>query len=448
MSAAPLAVQTARRTLSSFLRTEEGHLKYLVLIVGIALAIRIICVLAIQVEPIRDATEYDRLALSIAGGDGYVDADGAPDAFWPVGYPAFLAAIYLVFGHSYLAAGLANAALGATSVLLTYALARHVLSSRASLAAAGAVALLPAHIIAYTPNLLTESLHTVLVLTALLATFRLARSPTWQNAALFGFAIGVSVYVRPVLLLFPCAVLALFLVLLVMKRKGAIRAIGLAAVAMLIALAIISPWTVRNFFALDGFVLTATNGGYIFYKNHMPGATPQDRMIPLFNELPEFKDLSKPEADRKGYRLGLKWIAENPVEWLTLLPQRAFFLWANGAHSIEKAYFARYEGAVPFIRAVAQVYWMAIALTAAASVVSRPLLGYWLRPPAVILLIAILYWTAFHMMFFGGGRYHTQMSPVVIIIAAHIFESGGDWRAWLPSSWLRPNKPAVPLRTE
>ena len=434
MSARLSAIRTSPRILYSWLRIEGDNYKWLALIVGIALAVRVVCVLAIQTDPIRDAAEYDRLALSILSGNGYVDANGAPDAFWPVGYPIFLATVYLVFGHSYLVAGIANALLGAIATFLTYILARHALSSRASLAAASVVALLPAHIIAYTPNLLTETLHTVLVLTVLIATLRLARSPTWINAALLGFIIGISVYVRPIMLFFPCAVL--ILLLLKNRHGGARRAIGLAAIAMVATLATISPWTIRNFFAMDGFVLTASNGGYNFYKNHMPGAIAQDRMIPPLHELPEFEGLSKADADRKAYRLGLQWIVEHPDEWLILLPQRFFYIWANGAHSIEKVYFRRYQDAVPVIRIWAQIYWMAIVFAAAASMVTRPIAGYWLRLPMIVFLIAIVYWTAFHMMSHGGGRFHTQMTPVIVIIAAHILERDRDWRAWLPSNWL------------
>ena len=431
------AIRNASRTLSSWLRTEGDDYKRLALIVGIALVIRVICVLAIQTDPPfgEDPYQYDRLALGILNGDGYVDASGNPDAYWPVGYPAFLAAIYFVFGHSYFAAGIINALLGTTTVFLTYILARQALSSKASLAAAGVAAFLPAHTIAYTPNLWSETLHTTLVMAVLIATLRLVRSPTYLNAILLGFLIGISVYVRPILLFFPGAILVLLL--LTQHRGGTQLSIRLAAVTLLIILATISPWTIRNFYALDGFVLTATNGGYNFHKNHMPGAIAQDRGITDYYELPEFKGLSKTAADKKGYILGLQWILDNPDEWLILLPQRAFYVWANGAPNIQKIYFKRYKDAVPFIRIAAQIYWTAIVLVAAASIVSRPLFGYWLRFPVVVFLITIVYWTAFHMMSHGGGRFHTQMTPVVVIIAAHIFESGKDWRAWLPTVWRR-----------
>ena len=384
--------------------------------------------------------EYDRLALSILNGDGYVDANGAPDAFRPVGYSVFLASIYLVFGHSYLAAGIVNALLGTISVLLTYILARHALSSRASLIAAVVVAFLPTHIIAYTPNLLTEALHTVLTLTILILTLRLVRSPAWKKRHLARIRHRRQCICAPdPLVLSLCS---LGVVAYNAAEGGGTKGYWTFHATMLVALMTISPWTVRNFFALDGFVLTATNGGYNFYKNHMTGAVAQDRTIPLPHELPEFENLSKADADRKAYRLGLQWIVENPDEWLILLPQRAFFIWANGAHTIEKALFRQYQDAVPFIRVWAQVYWMVIALAAAAAMLTRPIRGYWLRLPVVLFLITIIYWTAFHMMFYGGGRFHTQLTPVVVIIAAHILESGRDWRAWLPSTWVGSKKVA------
>ena len=91
---------------------------------------------------------YDRLAWSLASDGEYVTEDGAPTAFRPVGYPAFLAAIYVVFGRSWLAGGMANALLGTVTVGLTYLLARTVLTARLSLVAALLIALLPSHIFA------------------------------------------------------------------------------------------------------------------------------------------------------------------------------------------------------------------------------------------------------------------------------------------------------------
>ena len=71
-----------------------------------AFSFRLVWVLAFQTPPGPDAVSYDELGWRLASGQGYVDDDGRPTAYWPVGYPALLSVVYLVWGHSWLAAGL------------------------------------------------------------------------------------------------------------------------------------------------------------------------------------------------------------------------------------------------------------------------------------------------------------------------------------------------------
>ena len=126
--------------------------------------------------------------------------------------------VYVIFGHSWLAAGIANAILGTVSVAITYRLAREFLSIRHSLAAASVMAFLPSQVVVYTTVLLSEPLHMVLVLLALIMTCRTMGDPTWKNAALLGLVIGVGLYVRPILLLFPIPVT----LLLAMRKRVSI----------------------------------------------------------------------------------------------------------------------------------------------------------------------------------------------------------------------------------
>lgn len=422
-------IHTISRVLACRLRADGDDFKRLTLILGVALVVRAAWVLAFQPSPESDPAEYDRLAWGLAQGHGYVNEDGAPTAFRPVGYPAFLAAIYVVFGHSFLAAGLANALLGTLSVALTYRLAREFLSSRLSLTAAGAVALLPSHIMSFTASLWTETLHTALVLGMLIAVCHLVRHPTRKNAALLGFVLGVSVYVRSILMLFPIAI-ALLLAIRGGAKKG--TAVTLAGIALLASLLTISPWTVRNYLAMDEFILTSTNAGKIFYMANGPGATGE------YRDLPEgvFSDLSEIDAYRDGIRLGFQNIVNDPVGQIRILPNKFFHLWASDRYNMGPGILPEsYRGFIPILWVVAQGYWTLIVIGAALAAVTRPIRGYWLTSPAAILPLTLFYWTAFHMIFNGEGRYHAQMIPVVIIIAAHLPAPGRDWRAWLPDRW-------------
>ena len=423
-------IRSIPHTSTNGLRLDPDDYKWLALVAGVALVIRIAWVLIFQTPPRSDAAAYDELAWRLVQGQGYVTGDGTPTAFWPVGYPAFLAAIYFIFGYSWTAAGIANALLGTISVALTYRLAQEVLCSRLSLVAAGLVAFLPSHIISFTSVLRNEMLHTAFVLTALIAVCHLARRPNWKNAALLGLILGVGLYVRPILLLFPSVV-----ALLIMMRGAGIRkSVGLASIALLVSLLTISPWTARNFFIMGEPVLTATNGGITFYLANGPGATGEFRVV----SKDTFSDSSEITVYREGIRKGLKHIVSHPDQWIALLPIKFFHLWASDRYNIDPSIIPEgYRVIVPVLWVVAQTYWTGIAIGAALAAASRPIKDYWLKSPAILFPLTLLYWTAFHMMFHGEGRFHIQMIPVVIIIAVHLLARERDWRAWLPRRWWR-----------
>ena len=275
-------------------------------------------------------------------------------------------------------------------------------------------------------------LHTVLVLAALIAACHLARHPNWKAAALLGLVIGIGLYVRPILLLYPAVVL-----LLIMIRGGGAKirtSIGLSGLVLLISLLAISPWTARNYIVMDEFVLTATNGGSNFYKGNGPGADGEGSSLPG-NRFSEFTEL---DWHREGYKLGLEHIANHTDQWLAILPKKFFHLWASDRYNIDPSIIPEgYRIIVPALWVIAQAYWTVIVIAAMLGAVSRPLLGYWLKFPVALFPLTLLYWTAFHMMFHGEGRFHIQMIPVVVIIAVHILAPDRDWRAWLPTRWRK-----------
>ena len=386
----------------------------LALIVAFALVVRCVWVLVFQTPPESDAAAYDGLAWRLANGEGYVTDEGTPTAFWPVGYPAFLATIYVVFGHSWLVAGLANALLGAASVALTYRLAREVLAGAHALAAAAVVALLPSHIVSFTSVLRNEALHTVLLLVALIVTCQAVRQPRGKNAAFLGLVLGIAIYVRPILVLFPF-VFALLLV----RQQGVSskRAVALACVTMVVLLATISPWTIRNLAVMGEPVLTATNGGITFYKGNGPGAFGGHRDV----DRSVFSDTSELTLYREGIRLGIENIVGDPVGWIAIMPRKFFHLWASDRYNMAPFIIPeRFRPLLPTLWVIAQLYWMAIVLSAAAALLTRLSGGYWLRFPTILFPLTLVYWTAFHMMFHGEGRFHAQVIPLVVIMGVHL----------------------------
>lgn len=160
-----------------------NHRAFVPLCLGAAIALRLAWVALVTPQPVSDFRWYYERASELANGQGYSVTAATywpeyiippvllspamgrvPTAFWPVGYPAFLALIFTVSGPSLLAAKLANVALSAGVLLLSYRIAARLFASR--LVAGGTLLLLgfyPDHI-AYSSLLSTEILFLFLLL--------------------------------------------------------------------------------------------------------------------------------------------------------------------------------------------------------------------------------------------------------------------------------------------
>jgi phosphoglycerol transferase MdoB-like AlkP superfamily enzyme len=66
---------------------------FLVLIVLASVVPRLVLLFTASGLPVSDAKWYFDRAVSIVHGNGYA-FDGVPTAFWPVGYPGFLALLF------------------------------------------------------------------------------------------------------------------------------------------------------------------------------------------------------------------------------------------------------------------------------------------------------------------------------------------------------------------
>src|ERR1019366_7902423 len=154
--------------------------------------------------PVWDGHYYDFGARRIAQGAGYSDELTLgghllwhPWCHYPVGYSAFLAVFYRLFGDGRAVAGVANALVGAALAVVTWMLARHALSTPRARAAGILVALHPG-LILYAPLVMSEPLAALLTL---LAFWAAVASPPRRGLVLGALMLGVGALVRPQALL-------------------------------------------------------------------------------------------------------------------------------------------------------------------------------------------------------------------------------------------------------
>ena len=314
-----------------------GSFKYVLPILVIALVFRLAWAAWAPVNPVLgvdDTGDYDSHARSLAfegdyGHFGDYGDNKGPSVFRPPGYPFFLAAIYSIHGHDYGWVRIYQAAFGAVSVLLVYLIGRKYFSNAAALAGAAILAVFPESVF-YTSILYGEVFFAACLLAAVyfLLSDDGGGALSWRTLAAGG-ALGLSVLTKPIaVFVLPLAALVYFWP----RGKGdnwSHKAIK-AAVFTLVGLAVVLPWTVRNYNVSGTVVPVSANSGVnVFTGNHptaegigdLPGADYM-RSVGLLDRIPPTSAAEEAARDREYLRIGLENILRNPARFVRLIPDK------------------------------------------------------------------------------------------------------------------------------
>jgi len=377
---------------------------FLALVIALAIALRL-PLLALDVAQTSDFEWYFDAATAIAQGQGYLDK-GVPTAFWPPGWPGFLAACLALFGQSARTGQCANLLLAAASIALIRPLGLRLFpGSRAWRLAALAIALLPNQI-AYVPLLSAEVFFQFLLLAACLLVLS-------GPALAAGAAFGLAALTKTQALLLP-------LLLAPVLPAPRLRKALIAAAAMLAA---VLPWTLRNHAVLGAFVPVSTNGGYTLLTGNNPTATgrysPGDPLVTAISKDPR----DQVQADRLARAAALDWIAADPAAFLRLLPRKFAGLWFGDGEA-EWFYQLGYPGyadhALAFraVRIANQACYLALMALALAALPAMVRHRRTLPSAAWTGWLLAAYFTAISLVFSGQSRFHFALMPFMALYAA------------------------------
>lgn len=424
-----------------------------------------------RIPPIADGYYYDVLARRLARGLGYTWAwpDGSVThaAHYPVGYPAFAAALYRVFGEAPGVVMLANALLGSACAFACHRIAARGGSRRQALVAAGLVGAHP-DLVTYTPAFMTEGVTAALVTIVLWLALRLAERPSLSRALGVSLALAAAAYVRP-----QCLVLGVLLPVALARGttpSARWRAAALGVVVITgVTVAAIAPWTARNCARMGRCALVSVNDGW----NLLIGTNPEARGGWAEVIVPAGCRGIEAEAETNACfgAAARAEIAARPLAWAALAPRKLaatfnyagagpWYLRAANPDALDetgkrvlggitvvferlavvaalvaaartlasmRAATASRGAAVGLTLAVAGVAWSfvpdlgwlgVLSLAGAAAVVAA--LDRERRAPPVFALVAVQVAStaAVHALFFGSGRYALVTFPVVTTLAA------------------------------
>ena len=393
-------------------------------LLGLALAIRLLLLVAWTPPIVADSADYDRLARSLAEGRGYTNARGEPTSWRPPLYPAFVAAIYRAADGSVEAVRLVQVLVDVGTVALGYQLGT-VLFGAVAGRIAGLLIAVNVSTISASSRLLSETLFTMLLMAGVVLAvgwWRALHADRKTAAVALGVGVGAVVgagtLCRGVLLLYPLCLIGVAVLRWCVsppawERSPSAaptnrRGLLLASAALLLGFAlIVMPWTVRNYRVHGALVPVATQVGVALYSAYNPpagwifGMDSQDETVVAAHRLSEV------EASAMLTRAAVGSILSSPRRTLRLEALKAVYFWVPVDWEILPVYGA-VNPTYLFVGLWALVY-AGLQLTHKWRPNEVPTWAAWLP---------IAYLFAMAMVVQGTPRYRLPCEPLLAVFAA------------------------------
>jgi 4-amino-4-deoxy-L-arabinose transferase-like glycosyltransferase len=404
----------------------------------VALALRVAEVQRTAYKPINDAGSYLTLASQIANTGDYstsarpgAGAGGTigPSAYFPPGYPYFLAAVDLIDGHStrrgpvVQPARLSQAALGTVTVALVGLVALEVFGELAALAALVLAAIYPVFI-ELSGTLVAENLLSALVLAAVYAALRSRRAASPGRR--YGWVAGAGILTGLATLTHEnAALIVLPLIAAVWTVRPRLSARALLAPLLLVVSAalMVAPWAIRNAVLLHHFVPVSDETGVTLvgtYNSASAAYQPVPYKWRLYYGIPgerslirQSKHLTEVELSSRLQTQAFDYIGKHPFSPLAvafhnslrLLELEGSFAWRASAAAIDIPGGTAKIGVVSF--------WL-LCLLALAGAFTRAARG----APIWLWVVPVLLWLSVAFVNAETPRFREPVDPFLILLGA------------------------------
>jgi hypothetical protein len=402
-----------------------------------------------RIRPAEDHFQFGweagRIARALVTGYGYSDpfanaflAHTGPTAWLPPLYPLLMAAIFRVFGvYTHASAWVLltiQSAFSAATAMATYEIAARCVNRRVALWSAWIWALYPAAMQyavrwPWEMTITTALFAWVLILSLRMrnigATATESGAPSFAPSAKDGVsrasatALWLAFGLLWALIALSNSTLLIFLPvcglwILMGTWRGPRSLIG-PALAALIFLACIAPWTIRNAQVFHTFIPLRGNLGAELYMGNGPGSNgllmefdhpfQSPGQLRLYASMGEVRYVAMRGAAAKAY------IAADPAHFAADVARRIYFFWAGVPHPSDEAWYNEAGRTVNFaFISLAGLFGLAFALT-------RRVPAAGLFAWAFLLLPIPYYLVTVH------ARFRHPLEPLICILGVYLFQS-------------------------
>ncbi len=377
----------------------------------VAAALRLLWLLLVDIHPVSDSYAYMQFARNILDHGVFGWTPTEPTIYWSVGTAGIIAGIQSVVGRDFVYLEVFNFLISMASVYFTMWVAERHFGWRVGVVAGMVMAFWPTGIL-YTTIIASEVMFIALVTFGLWLVDRPGGSSiiAW---AVSGVVWAGAIYVRPVGLFVPL-ILAGSAVILAQTTWR--RALVRLTVAYVIALALIAPWTWRNYQVFGKPVLVSANFGSMLWMGNNPATTGEYQQLP-----DDTKGLSLIERDRQLGDRAKAYILEKPLAFVGRTMVKAVRLHGRETIAVHwnKVGITESFGAEawnPFKLLTTSFWYLMLGLSLvglAFNFVTRPWRAALFNPP----LLLWAYFTALHAIIVVADRYHLVSEPYIAVFA-------------------------------
>ncbi len=387
----------------------------------VAFGIRMQASLSNHSLPEEDALEYDQLALNLIQGQGYRE-EGELTARRPPFYSMFLAGIYAAAGHNYQAVRILQAVLSTLTVVLIAAWAWLLFGAWSGCLAAFLAALHPGFYFYYygCSALITETLYTFLLTSALFTLYLYFTSRAWMVAALSGFAWGLAILTRPI----PLSLLPVLPFALILLGYSFWQTFRYHCIVGVVVLLVLSPWIIRNYLLFKTFVPVATMGGSQFYSSNHPDSDGfGDGLLKgvIYPQEQELKATGMNEAMRSKYFYKKGW------EVIFFNPEKSFKLFLRKMFLYMDPIITLYNQ-TPFKKIINWPYIFILMASCAGFILA--LKDSAIRQSVLSMVFIFGYFAVIYALWHPGERYRFPSEPILIVLTAYLL-------GWIPRRLLK-----------
>jgi 4-amino-4-deoxy-L-arabinose transferase-like glycosyltransferase len=357
-----------------------------------------------------DGFRYDSLARNLVEGRGYTTENNVATSFRAPGYPFFLALIYLIFGHSFLAVRIVQALLDLVTMFLIFNIGKLLFEKKVAITSILIYAIYP--LLLYSVStFFPATLFTFLLALVFYLTLNVKQNPSIFKFIALGVIIGLSILTVPTV----SAMIPFLLFWIILSRKEKNFRSVLSIVVIISAMVMtMTPWLIRNYVVHKKPLFIASNGGYNFWMGNNPHAKiSTGNSIPIPDKLSQKLSNTKSEIERERifYQDAFQFIKANPKRFISLTFLKALNLW-----HFYPTPTTGYKTNVMLSKALSVVSCVPILILA----IFGMIFTYSKKKQEVCLFVLLfLTFTAVYAIFFTKVRFRIPLDPYLIIFASY-----------------------------